>query len=264
MAPLCQGLQRHQDSEVVALTLTFAASTDVSVCGYALPARPSSSSSGTLSVNPSVTASGSLSANPSATAAEGNSGTGNGTPLNNGQLAGTIVGSILGGLLVSSFSRSFLLSCACRLLTSSKLIALLLLLLLSLRRRRDRSHAGEDPNSPPRPLSSLFSMRGNSPAHASEKGLIGANGPAGVSSPTMHSGTGMSGKGGGMTSTGTLGTTGPGGLGAAAAAFGAAGAGGAALASSGRGGNVLPRVRDENQDGDRFIEQGSEVSVLWP
>lgn len=30
------------------------------------------------------------------------------------------------------------------------------------------------------------------------------------------------------------------------------------------GGVVLPRVRDENQNGDIFIETGAEVHVLWP
>ena len=73
----------------------------------------------------------------------------------------------------------------------------------------------------------------------------------------MHSGSGLGGKG--MLSQGSL-----------AAAGAGAGAGAAGLAASkmagggGRGGNVLPRVRDENQDGERFIEQGGEVTVLWP
>ena len=29
-------------------------------------------------------------------------------------------------------------------------------------------------------------------------------------------------------------------------------------------GVVLPRVKDENQTGDRWIETGSDVSVIWP
>ena len=29
-------------------------------------------------------------------------------------------------------------------------------------------------------------------------------------------------------------------------------------------GVVLPRVRDENQSGERWIDTGAEVTVLWP
>lgn len=44
------------------------------------------------------------------------------------------------------------------------------------------------------------------------------------------------------------------------------GAGAAALGGPGmrNSGIVLPRVRDENQSGDRWIETGAEVHVLWP
>jgi len=49
------------------------------------------------------------------------------------------------------------------------------------------------------------------------------------------------------------------GLGAGAAAFAANG--GPGMRNSGV---VLPRVKDENQSGDRWIETGAEVSVLWP
>jgi hypothetical protein len=63
------------------------ANTDVSVCGFALAPRPSSSSSS--STSPSA----------SASAAAGNNQNGSST-LTGGKLAGTIVGSVLGGLLV--------------------------------------------------------------------------------------------------------------------------------------------------------------------
>ena len=73
-----------------------------------------------------------------------------------------------------------------------------------------------------------------------------------------------------MMSSGSLGNGAAGagtGLGIGAGAGAGALAGAAAVAGGakgGRGGNVLPRVRDENQDGERFIEQGGEVTVLWP
>ena len=59
------------------------------------------------------------------------------------------------------------------------------------------------------------------------------------------------------------------GIGAAAGAGAGAGAmslGGAALGGPGmrNSGIVLPRVRDENQSGERWIETGAEVHVLWP
>ena len=69
------------------------ANTDMSVCGFAL--TPQSTSSGTAS-------STSNGGSESATAAPGNNQTGSST-LTGGKLAGTIVGSVLGGLLVRSF-----------------------------------------------------------------------------------------------------------------------------------------------------------------
>ena len=66
------------------------ANTDVSVCGFALAPRPSSSSSS--STSPSG----------SASAAAGNNQNGSST-LTGGKLAGVIVGSVLGGLLVCPF-----------------------------------------------------------------------------------------------------------------------------------------------------------------
>lgn len=72
------------------------ANTDVSVCGFALAPRPSSSSSS--STSPSG----------SASAAAGNNQNGSST-LTGGKLAGVIVGSVLGGLLVCfSILSSFL------------------------------------------------------------------------------------------------------------------------------------------------------------
>jgi hypothetical protein len=65
------------------------ANTDISVCGFALAPRPSSS--GSLSSTSS--------SQGSATAQPGNNENGSST-LSGGKLAGTIVGSVLGGLLV--------------------------------------------------------------------------------------------------------------------------------------------------------------------
>lgn len=65
------------------------ANTDISVCGFALAPRPSSSGS------PSSTSS----SQGSSTAEPGNNKNGSST-LTGGKLAGTIVGSVLGGLLV--------------------------------------------------------------------------------------------------------------------------------------------------------------------
>jgi hypothetical protein len=65
------------------------ANTDISVCGFALAPRPNSSGS------PSSTSS----SQGSATAQPGNNENGSST-LSGGKLAGTIVGSVLGGLLV--------------------------------------------------------------------------------------------------------------------------------------------------------------------
>ena len=48
--------------------------------------------------------------------------------------------------------------------------------------------------------------------------------------------------------------------------IGAAAAGGAALSHGvgERAGVVLPRVRDDNSNNDKYIETGAEVTVLWP
>jgi len=75
--------------EIVEMELMIA-NTDVSVCGFALAPRPSSSSSS--STSPSG----------SASAAAGNNQNGSST-LTGGKLAGVIVGSVLGGLLVCPF-----------------------------------------------------------------------------------------------------------------------------------------------------------------
>jgi hypothetical protein len=85
--------------------------------------------------------------------------------------------------------------------------------------------------------------------------------------------------GSGSGSGGAPGAAGGGGAGGGAGAGAAAGAAGAAAGlgltgataggfAGGTGnrhsGVVLPRVRDENQSAERWIETGSEVSVLWP
>lgn len=67
--------------------------------------------------------------------------------------------------------------------------------------------------------------------------------------------------GGGAGSTGAGSASGYGlGLGAAATAF-VGDMNGPGMRNSGI---VLPRVRDENQNGEAWIETGSEVTVLWP
>jgi hypothetical protein len=87
---------------------------------------------------------------------------------------------------------------------------------------------------------------------SSEKGLLKSHGgPAAASTPTMGGDTLYSGHGRSTEGTG-LGLT-------SAAALGAGGEAG--MRNSGV---VLPRVKDENQSGDRWIETGAEVSVLWP
>jgi hypothetical protein len=83
----------HMNCDGVELMI---ANTDVSVCGFALAPRPSSSSSS--STSPSA----------SASASAGNNQNGSST-LTGGKLAGVIVGSVLGGLLVCPFLLSYLL-----------------------------------------------------------------------------------------------------------------------------------------------------------
>jgi hypothetical protein len=52
--------------------------------------------------------------------------------------------------------------------------------------------------------------------------------------------------------------------------FSGVGLGGAVMAGVGSrpgersSGIVLPRVKDENQNGNRWIETGADVTVLWP
>ncbi|KAL7422756.1 hypothetical protein Q5752_002049 [Cryptotrichosporon argae] len=111
------------------------------------------------------------------------------------------------------------------------LLGLLLLGLVCLRRRRrNRRASGE----------ALAAAQAYNP---SEKGLIGQQPLAGASSPTM----------GGTTAAFSL----------------ASGAGkspvvDASALGARTGGVVLPRVRDENAAGERWIETGADVAVLWP
>lgn len=106
--------------------------------------------------------------------------------------------------------------------------------------------------------------------NSSEKGLLGTHqSAAAASSPTMGGDTLYSGKGNGASGgskssqEGVLGSTAALGAGAGVGAA-AAGAFGGMQAGTRSSGIVLPRVRDENQSGDRWIETGSEVTVLWP
>ncbi|WVR08805.1 hypothetical protein IAU60_005863 [Kwoniella sp. DSM 27419] len=227
----------------------YSSVTDFSVCGYTLPVRPTTSSSSSSSAPTS-----------SNTSSSDNAGSSN--RLTGGKLAGTIVGAVLGGLL---------------------LLALLLLLLLCLRRRRARqnyrdsgsSFAASQAQTPGPPSSGhagLFgTLFGGSAAsrsqgalgNSSEKGLLGNHSTALASSPTMGGDTlyAPSAYGGKSLNKGHGGGQSPGadglGLGAAAAVF-ASGPG------NRNSGTVLPRVRDENQNGNVWIEPGMEVTVLWP
>jgi hypothetical protein len=97
------------------------------------------------------------------------------------------------------------------------------------------------------------STHANGNSNSSEKGLLKSHGgPAAASTPTMGGDTLYSGHGRSTEGTG---------LGLSSAAALGAGAGEAGMRNSGV---VLPRVKDENQSGDRWIETGAEVSVLWP
>lgn len=113
--------------------------------------------------------------------------------------------------------------------------------------------------------------------NSSEKGLLGRNhqGATSASTPTMGGDTLYSGMGRSTDAGFGAGAGAGAGIGAGAAATGlgigagagaGAGAGGAPLGGPGmrNSGIVLPRVRDENQSGDRWIETGAEVHVLWP
>ncbi|KAK1923324.1 hypothetical protein DB88DRAFT_346524 [Papiliotrema laurentii] len=119
------------------------------------------------------------------------------------------------------------------------LLGLLLLGLLCLRRRRrgNQGVSGRQPNT-------------------SEKGLLGTSTHAARSSPTMGGGTLYAGSGHAKSAESGF-------IGAGMAATGAAAAM-AGTAGGERAGNVLPRVRDENQNAAKFIETGAEVTVLWP
>lgn len=104
------------------------------------------------------------------------------------------------------------------------------------------------------------------PHTSSEKGLLGSTGglalgQSGInaSSPTMGGDTLYSGR---PTSSvdGQMPNQG----------FSGVGLGGAVMAGVGSrpgersSGIVLPRVKDENQNGNRWIETGADVTVLWP
>ncbi|WVQ95432.1 hypothetical protein IAU59_002529 [Kwoniella sp. CBS 9459] len=245
----------------------YQGTTDVSVCGYVLPVRPSTSSS--------VPTNTGTSAAPSSTGTAASDNAGTTTGLRRGRLAGTIVGAVLGGLL---------------------LLALLLFLLLCLRRRRHGAKATNNRDSgssfaasqaqSPNPqmanagiFGTLFGgHKATGPQNTSEKGLLGlgnhSSGMANVSSPTMGGDTlyapsayGVGHSNGKYGKSGSISPDGAGaglGLGASAAAV-AAGSGAFGGAPGNRNsGTVLPRVRDENQNGNVWIEPGMEVTVLWP
>ena len=83
-------LLHYFDPQSMVIDDLYLANTDVSVCGYSLPPKPSASSS--ASANPSAT-SGSLQDSHGALTSKSLSG---------GQIAGIVVGSVIGGLLVST------------------------------------------------------------------------------------------------------------------------------------------------------------------
>jgi hypothetical protein len=244
------------------------ANTDISVCGFALAPRPSSSAS-----------SSSAAPSGSSTAEAGNNNNGSST-LTGGKLAGTIVGSVLGGLLVCTILP---FNSAISSQLTKQLLTLLALLLLCLRKRRRQNDANNrdshssfaaEQTGDRGVFGSIFPNRNSTQpnaANSSEKGLLKHGGPAAASTPTM---------GGDTLYSGNKSTDGH--VGAMAAAAGAgAGAGGASVISRRsvlgspapitdegpgmrHGGTVLPKVRDENQSGDHWIETGAEVNVLWP
>jgi hypothetical protein len=80
---------------------------------------------------------------------------------------------------------------------------------------------------------------------------------------TLYSGSG-SGNGSGRNSDGAGMGGAIGGILAGAGAAHMGGSGGGGMPGERTSGVVLPRVRDENQSGDRWIETGAEVTVLWP
>ncbi|OCF45612.1 hypothetical protein I317_00514 [Kwoniella heveanensis CBS 569] len=246
----------------------YEGTTDVAICGYVLPARPSTSSA--------VPTNTGTSAAPSSTGTTASDNAGTSKGLKGGRLAGTIVGAVLGGLL---------------------LLALLIFLFMCLRRRKTDPKAANNRDSgssfaasqaqSPNPqmanagiFGTLFGgHKATGPQNTSEKGLLGlgnhSSAMANVSSPTMGGdtlyapsayGIGHSNGGNKYGKSGSISPDGAGlGLGATAAAAAAAGSsafgGGPGNRNSG---TVLPRVRDENQNGNVWIEPGMEVTVLWP
>jgi len=104
----------------------------------------------------------------------------------------------------------------------------------------------------------------------SEKGLIGTggsqNGTNGSgSSPTMGGDTLYAGSAHAKSAESGLIGGGLAGAGAGTALGRALGGDeGAGGGMPERAGVVLPRVRDENQNGEKYIETGAEVRVLWP
>ncbi|ORY26810.1 hypothetical protein BCR39DRAFT_448703, partial [Naematelia encephala] len=203
------------------------------VCGYTLV--PQSSTTGSSS---------SSTAGASQTGSSASSGSG----LSGGQIAGIVIGSVLGGLLLLG----------------------LLIFLLCARRRRDRKNSSSNSSfaagTPHHTSGGVFGgIFHNEPPHgatnSSEKGLLGHSAAAHGSSPTMggedtlYSGHKGSNEGSSMMA---------GGSGGAAAGVGAGGLAPGGQPGERTSGVVLPRVRDENQGGDRWIETGNEVSVLWP
>jgi len=186
---------------------------------------------------PVRTSGSSSSARATASSADGTSQNGSSSKggLSGGQIAGIVVGSVLGGLF---------------------LIGKLALLFWWCRRRQARKDSNKN----------KLSQQPNN----SEKGLIGAGGsPNGTngsgSSPTMGGDTLYGSANGAKSAESGLmgGFAGAGaGMGMGAAAAGAAGGAGGGVPE--RAGVVLPRVRDENQNGEKYIETGAEVRVLWP
>ncbi|WWC64969.1 uncharacterized protein I303_107583 [Kwoniella dejecticola CBS 10117] len=255
----------------------YSGSTDMTVCGFTLPVRVN----GTTTSIPSNTVTGptqSITSTNSAintgapTGTTANDTAGSTSKLRGGRLAGVIVGSVLGGLL---------------------LLLLLLLLLFCIRRKRSNRNNQRDsvssfaasqarPNSTANPSGGIFGFL--SPGHGtnggktsgqsrnnSEKGLLSRNsnslsqsnfmgGPNNNSTPTMGGDTFYSPSthtGYNLKSSEGLPLT-------AAAAAAGAGMGGGGAGNRNSVGTILPRVKDENQLGDIWIEPGMEVSVLWP
>nr|XP_019007710.1 uncharacterized protein I206_07344 [Kwoniella pini CBS 10737]OCF46491.1 hypothetical protein I206_07344 [Kwoniella pini CBS 10737] len=258
----------------------YSGSTDMSVCGFTLPVRvngtstsiPSNTVTGpSQSITSTNTATNTVS--PNGTSANDTAGTT--SKLRGGRLAGVIVGSVLGGIL---------------------LLLLLLFLLLCLRRKRNNQKNQRDsvssfaasqarPNSTANGNSGgifgLFSPKQNDnsqngqPRNTSEKGLLSRNSNSlsqsnimnNSSTPTMggdtfyspstHTGNGNNFKSSeGLPLSTTAIASGAGGL------AGLGGLGGPGNRNS--IGTILPRVKDENQIGEIWIEPGMEVSVLWP